>query len=575
MSEIWKRWEGQVVDHKYQLRQFLGSTDHSAVFAADFRDPEPRKAVVKFVSADVPHTEQILADWKKAEQLAHPNLLRIYSVGRCTIEEMELLYAAMEPADENLAEILPHRALTSEEVREMLNTLVAVLVYLHGRNLTHGHIKPSNILAIGDQLKVSSDSIQPIDELREMRRERDVYDAPEIPSSAYTPAADIWSLGVTLVETFAQQPAVLPFEENADPVIPPSMREPFLEIARQALRRKPRTRWTSAQIAAHLNPATAAANVAPEKAAAATASTNPPAAAVPAAVGAPATTSPVTPPGPSSTAVAAVSPLNVPLSREPAVPLGKQSGPPGGAAARPPMPRPQVPRRAAKPAPRPAIVLPNYVVPVLAGLLILAGIIALPKILHRRSGSPASPPPATTSASTRAATVQTSPSTVGEEPSAKPAAHPKAALSDAAKPAAPASPPGASTLPYSSASTAATLRRTEAPPSPARKNVSATPGRGEVLDQVLPRPSAAALSTVQGTVRVVIKVHVDAAGNVSEVLLDNPGPSKYFADQSVKAAHGWVFNSPEVDGRSAPSEWSIRFEFTSSGVHAYPKQTKP
>ena len=135
----------------------------------------------------------------------------------------------------SLAEILPHRALTSEEVREMLNTLVAVLVYLHGRNLTHGHIKPSNILAIGDQLKVSSDSIQPIDELREMRRERDVYDAPEIPSSAYTPAADIWSLGVTLVETFAQQPAVLPFEENADPVIPPSVREPFLEIARQAV----------------------------------------------------------------------------------------------------------------------------------------------------------------------------------------------------------------------------------------------------------------------------------------------------------------------------------------------------
>jgi len=572
MSEIWKRWEGQVVDHKYQLRQFLGSTDHSAVFAADFRDPEPRKAAVKFVSADVPHAEQILADWKNAEQLGHPNLLRIYSVGRTTIEEMELLYVAMEPAEENLAEILPHRALTPEEVREVLNTLVGVLFYLHGKNLTHGHVKPSNILAIGDQLKVSSDSIQPVDELREMRRERDAYDAPEIPSSAYTPAADVWSLGVTLVETFAQQPAVLPFDENAEPVIPPAVREPFLEIARHALRRKPGARWTSAQIASHLNPS--AADAVPEKAAAAIASTSAPVAAVPAAVAASAP--PVTPPASAAKAVAAVSPLSVPLSKEPAVPLAKQPVAPVPAKARPPMPRPEVPRPAAKSRPRSAIVLPNYVVPLFALLLIIAGMIVLPKILHRRTESGGSTAASTTSASPSAPAIPTSPSAVREEPSAKPVAHPKTAPSDSAKPTAPANTEVPS-LPFSSApaSTEATLRSTGATHSPTPKSATATPGRGEVLDQVLPRPSSTALATVQGTVRVVVKVHVDAAGNVSEALLETPGPSKYFADQSVKAAHGWVFNSPEVDGRSVPSEWSIRFEFTSSGVRAYPKQTKP
>jgi TonB family protein len=100
-------------------------------------------------------------------------------------------------------------------------------------------------------------------------------------------------------------------------------------------------------------------------------------------------------------------------------------------------------------------------------------------------------------------------------------------------------------------------------------------GRGEVLDQVLPKPSSSALATIQGTVRVVVKVQVDAAGNVSEALLQNAGPSKYFADKAAQAAHGWVFDPPEVDGRSVPSEWSIRFDFTSAGVRAYPTQTKP
>lgn len=565
MSEIWKRWEGQVVDHKYQLRQFLGSTDHSAVFYAEYRDPEPRKAIVKFVSADVPHAEQILADWKSAEQLTHPNLISIYAVGRCTIEDMELLYAAMEYAEENLAEILPHRALTAEEAREMLKAVVEVLAYLHGKNLTHGHIKPSNILAIGDQLKVASDTIQPVDEIREMRRERDAYDAPEIPSSPYTPAADIWSLGVTLVETFTQQPAVLPYQEDADPVISRLVREPFLEIARQALRRDPKARWTIAEIFARLDPEAAAAS---EKAAAASAATNLPASPGPAA-GAATMPSPETPPAPSSKAQA-VSPLSVPLSKEPAVPLAKQSSAPA-AIARPPMPPPPAPR----PAPRQGLVLPNYVVPLFAALLVLVGIIALPRILHRRTESAAnttSVPPATTSAPAESA----SSSSGSVVPTPKPPARVKAATSNAAKPLAPASSTPASTpIPSAPAAAPATLRGTEAATSPAPKTASATPGQGEVLDQVLPRPSSAALSTIQGTVRVVVKVQVDGAGNVSEALIETPGPSRYFADQSVQAARGWVFNSPEVDGHSVPSEWSIRFEFTSSGVRAYPRQTKP
>ena len=259
MSETWKKWEGQVVDHKYQLLKHVGSTDHSVVFLAEFRDPEPRQVAVKFISADFAGREQQLAGWSTAAQLNHPHLLRIYGGGVCKIEDMELMYVAMEYAEENLAQVLPHRALMAEETSEMLNSVVDVLVYLHGKDLVHGHIKPSNVLAIGELLKVSSDTIYPAGEVREMRRERSPYDAPELPDSPSTPAADVWSLGVTLVEAFTQQPAVLPFNEQADPIIPPIIREPFLEITRNTLRRRPRLRWSSADIAEKLNPTAATA----------------------------------------------------------------------------------------------------------------------------------------------------------------------------------------------------------------------------------------------------------------------------------------------------------------------------
>jgi TonB family protein len=68
---------------------------------------------------------------------------------------------------------------------------------------------------------------------------------------------------------------------------------------------------------------------------------------------------------------------------------------------------------------------------------------------------------------------------------------------------------------------------------------------------------------------------VDAAGNVANAEIDSPGPSRYFADLALKAAWRWEFTPPESGGRSVPSEWLIRFEFSPSGTKAFPKQIAP
>src|SRR6202040_4056911 len=107
-----------------------------------------------------------LSLWRRAMQLAHPHLLGIFDVGRYRLSNRDRLSVVMEYADEDLSQILPLRPIPPSEAREMLEPVLDVLVYLHGKGLVHSRIKPSNILAAADQLKLSSDAVFPIGEPR-------------------------------------------------------------------------------------------------------------------------------------------------------------------------------------------------------------------------------------------------------------------------------------------------------------------------------------------------------------------------------------------------------------------------
>ncbi|HTZ47298.1 MAG TPA: TonB family protein [Verrucomicrobiae bacterium] len=550
MSEMWKNWEGQVVDHKYQLRQFLGSTDHSVVFLAEFHGPEVRQCAVKFISAEFAGKEEQLAAWSSASQLSHPHLLQIYGAGASKMEDVEVLYVAMEYAEENLSQVLPHRALMAEETSEILNAVVDVLVYLHEKNLVHGHVKPSNVLALGDRLKLSSDTIDTAGEVRTMRRERSAYDAPEVPEEPFTQAADVWSLGVTLVEAFTQQQAVLPFNENADPIIPPTVHEPFLEIARNALRRKPRLRWTSARIAEALNPAVAAAKSVAVAAGAGI--STPQASATPALA-----PSPVPPAPPSPVITHAV---DVPPSQEPAIPLAKMAAAQPESAALPTETLPKL----ATPA-RQTVTLPNYVIPLFAGALLVIALAVLPFALRHRGNSEASSVKAPPATSNSAVSTSRTNSTPAPQPSSG-----NLSSSTEATPSVPTQPTAVAPSKPSSVSTSTPL-----PESGPARNATAATDRGDVLDQVKPQAAAKAMATISGTVRVGVKVHVDAAGNVAEAVLQSAGPSRYFADASLKAARQWVFTPPEVGGHSVASDWLIQFHYTRGGVEMSSQQLAP
>jgi TonB family protein len=254
MSRDWRQWEGQVVNGSFPLRQYLGGSDHSAVFLTERRGRDPLKAAIKLIAVDPANTAVQLARWESAAKLAHPHLLRLFESGSCQLDNVVLLYLVMEYAEDNLAQILPHRALTAEEARDLLEPALDTLAFIHGKSLAHGRLKPSNILAAGDQLKLSSDSLVRFDDpatgaASGRTAYPSVYDAPEIASGKISPASDSWSLGMTLMEALTQR---LPAREAvAEPVLE-TVPAPFMGIAHCCLRRDPQRRCGAADIAARL-----------------------------------------------------------------------------------------------------------------------------------------------------------------------------------------------------------------------------------------------------------------------------------------------------------------------------------
>src|SRR2546422_7733391 len=158
----------------------------------------------------------------------------------------------MEYAGEDLSQMLPHRPLTPAEARDMLAPALDALAYVHGKGFVHGHMKPANIMAIDDQLKLSSDGLCRMGESTGGRRKPRVYDPPEAARGTISPAGDVWSLGMTLVEALTQRLPVWGGKEHGEPALPETVPVPFLDLARHCLRRDPERRLTVAQLSARL-----------------------------------------------------------------------------------------------------------------------------------------------------------------------------------------------------------------------------------------------------------------------------------------------------------------------------------
>src|SRR5438034_9731410 len=100
-------------------------------------------------------------------------------------------------------------------------------------------------MAVKEQLKISCDGVVAAGE-RGAPAQTTVYDAPEISLGSVSPASDVWSLAVTMVEALSQRAPVGRHTFFLPNTLPP----PSAHIARHCLLRHPQRRWTLQTIAA-------------------------------------------------------------------------------------------------------------------------------------------------------------------------------------------------------------------------------------------------------------------------------------------------------------------------------------
>jgi TonB family protein len=208
----WKQWEGELLDGKYPLERYAGGDEASAVFLIGFAS-----TAVRIYRAGAAQAAALAERWNRVKLLHHPHLLEIDSTGVSTLGGEPVAYVVMEHADENLGEILETRPLAPNEAREMLLQMAGTLADLHGQGLAHREVRASNILAIGESVKLTSDSIAEGDA-----------------------AADLHALGLTLIHALTQrtEPTALP--------------GPFGAIARGCLEPDPARRWNAERVVAAL-----------------------------------------------------------------------------------------------------------------------------------------------------------------------------------------------------------------------------------------------------------------------------------------------------------------------------------
>jgi len=253
--ETWKTWEGRVVEGRFPLRQWLGGSDHSAVFLTETPGQPAQNAAIKFIPVENGNAEDQLSRLRAASRLSHRHLIRILETGSTRMDGGTVLYVVMECADDDLSQILPERALQPGEVADLLPPVLDALLYLHKNGFVHGRVKPSNVLAAGDQLKLSSDQVSLPADQDGSRRRRDVFDAPETAAGIISPAGDVWSMGVTLVAALTRDVTLAEAASPENRDLPESIPEPFRDIARDCLRLDPKRRGSLKDIQARLQPA--------------------------------------------------------------------------------------------------------------------------------------------------------------------------------------------------------------------------------------------------------------------------------------------------------------------------------
>ena len=214
---VGEAWPGRRrLADRYRLEEVIASGGVAIVWRA-FDEHLARPVAVKLLhphhAGDPTVVERFQREARSAAGLSHPNVVRIYDVGR----EDGLVWLVMELVEgPSLRDVLaPREPLDPSVVTAIGEQVARALAAAHARGLVHRDIKPANILVASDgTVKVTDFGIAKALGTDETLTSTGTvmgtaaYVAPEqLETSDVDARADVYALGVVLYEALLGRPA--------------------------------------------------------------------------------------------------------------------------------------------------------------------------------------------------------------------------------------------------------------------------------------------------------------------------------------------------------------------------------
>jgi serine/threonine protein kinase len=187
-------------NHAYSIERGLGSGGTSTVYLVNSTRYPDRQFAIKQLDL-VDSASSMRREMTVLCNLDHPNVIKLYEF----FEDSKYFYFVLEycPGGSLMDRLILHGRVQSEHLMPFCSQIIAGLAYCHSQGVSHGDIKPQNILIdtynrcklvdFGLSQHFESDNIST------MFLGSPLFMAPEVlQKQRFDPfIADIWSLGIT------------------------------------------------------------------------------------------------------------------------------------------------------------------------------------------------------------------------------------------------------------------------------------------------------------------------------------------------------------------------------------------
>jgi serine/threonine protein kinase len=232
-----------------------------------FRATDERTGIdvaIKIVrSPDAEYARRSAQEAQALRRFQHPGLVQLLDTG----VNGDMAYLVMEFVDgSSLAETLRLTSLSTAQTADIGTSLAGALAYVHAQGVVHRDVKPANILLGSDgRARLTDFGIARLVDTSSLTLTGTMlgtatYMAPEqLEDHAVGPAADVWSLGIVLLEcltgqrVYAGTPSEVIARRLAGPVLlPDGLPVPWKLLLTGMLAHEPENRLSAADVASML-----------------------------------------------------------------------------------------------------------------------------------------------------------------------------------------------------------------------------------------------------------------------------------------------------------------------------------